>query len=93
MTRESLILFVKRILECGSTAKSTASLNQLKEILEMQNANSEMISLLNQTIISLPEAKTAAKEPTFTEESLRIAIRRAEDRKRREAEMASRGRC
>ena len=93
MTRESLILFMKRILECGSTAKSTASLNQLKEILEMQNADPEMIDLINQTLGGLPEAKSAAKAPAFTEESLRIAIKRAEDRKRREAEMASRGRC
>ena len=93
MTRESLLLFMKRILECGSTEKSTASLNQLKKILEMQNADSEMINLVNKTLVSLPEAKSVAKEPTFNEESLRIAIKRAEDRKRREAEMASRGRC
>ena len=93
MTRDSLIIFMKRILECGSAAKSNASLNQLKEILEMQNADNAMVDLVKQTLVSLPEAKSAAKEPTFTEESLRIAIRRAEDRKRREAEMASRGRC
>ena len=89
MTRETLILFMKRILECGSAAKSYASLNQLKEILEMQNADPEMISLVDQTIVSLPEAKSAAAEPKFTEESLRIAIRRAEVRKQRE----SMGRC
>ena len=84
---------MKRILECGSSVKSAASLNQLKEILETQNADAGMISLVNQTLESLPEAKAAASEPAFTEESLRTAIRRAEDRKRREAEMANRGRC
>ena len=93
MTRESLITFIKRILECGSVVRSSASLNQLKDILEAQNADAEMINLIKQTLNSLPEAKEAAADPKFTEESLRTAIRRAEDRKRREAEMASRGRC
>ena len=93
MNRESLMIFMKRILENGSQAKSSASLNQLKEILEMQNANPDMIELVSQTLVSLPEAKTAAKSELFNEESLRISIQRAADRKRREAEMASRGRC
>ena len=93
MTKESLILFMKRILKNGSSAKSSASLNQLREILEMQNADRELINLVRQTIKSLPEAKSAANEPKFTEESLRIAIRRAEERKEREREMADRGRC
>ena len=93
MTRDSLIIFLKRILEYGSTAKSSASLNQLREILEIQNADVEMINLVHQTLDSLPEAKEAARESAFTEENLRIAIRRAEERKRREAEMADRGRC
>ena len=93
MTGDSLMIFMKRILECGSVAKSTASLNQLKEILEMQNADAAMIDLVEQTLVSIPEAKEAAKEKTLTEESLRIAIRRAWDRKCREEEMAHRGRC
>ena len=93
MTRESLILFMKRILECGSAAKSAASLKQLKDILEMQNADPDMVKLVEQTIVSLPEAKAAAKETAFTEDRLKTAIRRAQDRKRREAELADRGRC
>ena len=93
MTRDSLIKFIKRILENGSESKSSASLNQLKEILEAQNADKAMVALVQRTLLSLPEAKADAKKSTFTEESLRIAIMRAEDRKRREAEMASRGRC
>ena len=93
MTRDSLILFMKRILECGSSAKSIASLTQLKNILEIQGADGEMTELVKETLNSIPEAKEVAKDPSFTEESLRIAFRRAEDRKRREEEMASRGRC
>ena len=93
MTRDSLIMFMKRILERGSSLKSAASLNQLKEILKEQNADAEMLELVQQAIINLPEAKSAAKEPSFTEESLRIAIKRAEERRRREAEMENGGRC
>lgn len=39
MTKDSLMLFLKRILECGSEAKSFAALHQLKEILELQNGS------------------------------------------------------
>ncbi len=93
MTKDSLILFMKRILENGSESKSCISLNQLKEILETQNADKALVDLVRQTLLSLPEAKAAAKESTFSEESLQIAIRRTKERKRREAEMANRGRC
>ncbi len=81
------------ILECGSEEKSWASLNQLREILETQKADVEMIDLVKKTLLNLPGAKTAAKEDPFTEEKLRIAILRSEERKRREAEMDQRGRC
>ena len=93
MARDSLIMFIKRILEYGSAEKSKASLNQLKEILEAQDADAAMVDLVQQTLESLPEAKAVAKEASFSEENLRIAIRRAADRKRREEEMAYRGRC
>ena len=93
MTEESLVLFMKRLLEYGSVTKTVTSLIQLKQILEMQNARQELVDLVQKTIVSLPEAKKAAMEDSFSEESLRIAIRRAEERKIREAEIASRGRC
>ena len=93
MTEESLVLFMKRLLEYGSVPKTVTSLIQLKQILEMQNARQELVDLVQKTIVSLPEAKKAAMEDSFSEESLKIAIRRAEERKIREAEIASRGRC
>ena len=93
MTRASLLVFMKRILECGSEEKSRASLNQLREILETQKADAEMIDLVKKTLLNLPGVKTAAKEDPFTEENLRIAILRSEERQRREAEMDQRGRC
>ena len=93
MTEESLLQFMKRILECGSVLKSRASLNQLKEILEAQNADPEMVRLVTRTLTSLPEAKAAAKEPELTEENLRTAIQRGEARIRRAEGAAVRGRC
>ena len=93
MTTQSLMLFMKRILESSSAEKAAASLHQLREILETQNADPEMVKLVTATIISFPEAKEAAKEPHFSEEELKIAIDRAEKRRLREAEMANRGRC
>ena len=94
MNKESLLLFMKRILECGSESRSKASLVQLKEILEMQNADAEMIALVDQTLDCVSDAKDAAKrEPELTEESLHTAYRRAEERRRREEEMMYRGRC
>lgn len=93
MTREALLLFLKRILEKGSPEKSIESLKQLRGILVLQNAGSEMIGLVDKTLESIPEAKVAAKKDSFSENELKIAFRRAEERKRREEEMARRGRC
>ena len=93
MDKTSLMRFMKRILESGSEKKSAAALNQLLEILKNQNAPMEMIRLVGETVESLPEAKSASKQGSFSEESLKIAIERANNRKRWEAEMANRGRC
>ncbi len=94
MNKDSLLLFMKRILACGSPEKSSISLIQLREILELQGADTELINLVNQTAESMPEVKEAAKkEFVLTEKSLLIAIHRAEARKRMEEEMRSRGRC
>ena len=93
MTRDSLLHFMKRILEKGSPEKSEESLRQLKKILEDQKASKEMISLVNSTLISIPEAKEAARKDSFSEEELRIAFKRASDRRRREEELARQGRC
>ncbi len=93
MTREALLLFMKRILERGSEQKSSASLRQLKEILMLQNADPSMVELVEKTLASLPEAKAEAAGPALTEEDLRVAIRRAEERRQRELAMADRGSC
>lgn len=92
MDKETLIIFIKRLLE-GSQAKASLSLCQLRQILETQGADPQMIKIVSDTIKSIPEAKIAARSSKFNEEELMIAIARAEDRRRREAEMADRGRC
>ena len=93
MTKFSLLRFMKRILEKGSPQKSEESLRQLRKILLDQNAAKEMISLVDSTLVSIPEAKEAAKKDLFSEEELVIAFRRAADRRRREEELARQGRC
>ena len=93
MTKFSFLRFMKRILEKGSPEKSEESLRQLRKILEDQKATKEMISLVDSTLVSIPEAKEVAKRDIFSEEELRIAFRRAADRRRREEEMARQGRC
>lgn len=93
MTQEDLFKFMKRILEKGSVEKSLESLRQLRKILEEQNAGIEVLKLVDSTIESVPEAKEEAVKDSFSKESLIIAFRRAADRRRREEEMAARGRC
>ena len=94
MNKASLLLFMKRILESGSELKSSVSLKQLIKILEMQNADREMIRLVEETLESIPEAKdTASYHDPLKEEDLMIAIQRAKDRKRREEAMMNMGRC
>lgn len=93
MTQEALLKFMKRILEKGSVEKSLESLRQLRKILEEQNAGIEVLKLVDSTIESVPEAKEEAVKDSFSKESLIVAFRRAADRRRREEEMAARGRC
>ena len=44
MTRESLILFIERILQSGSEQKAFGALHELHEILTRQNADNGLIS-------------------------------------------------
>ena len=93
MNKDTLLAFMQRILEDGSNLKSSIALKQLSAILESQNADPSMINLVQQTLEAIPEAKKAAQNPVFTEEKLQTALRRAEDRRRREAAAIRQGRC
>ena len=67
------------------------------ENIERQYAD-ELVTLIKDIIENTAEFQDVAKESKdnempLTKEDIAIALRRAEDRKRREAEMAARGRC
>ncbi len=93
MDKASLMQFLKRILGNGSAEKSAASLGQLRDILKAQNADVDMIRLVEATLANISEAKHEVIQTTFSEATLRTALERAQRRKQREAEMADRGRC
>ena len=94
MTKDSLLRFIKRIMEKGSQEKSGIALYQLREILDQQQADKDMIILIDNVLMSVPEVKeTAKKKDSLTEEDLKIAFNRALERRRREAELSRQGRC
>ena len=104
--KHELEIFIKRILTNGTTEKAKYSLEQLKSIIIMQalsvkednNAETgELVELLRAVIENTAEFQDVAKESKdnempLTKEDIRIVMRRVEDRKRNEAEMATRGR-
>ena len=104
--KHELEIFIKRILTNGTSEKAKYSLEQLKSIIIMQalsvkednNAETgELVELLRAVIENTAEFQDVAKESKdnempLTKEDIRIAMRRVEDRKRNEAEMATRGR-
>ncbi len=77
MKRERLFQFIKSLLECGDAAKSSLSLGELKRILTVQNADKELIDLVDRTLSGFPEVKEAAEKHALTEQTLNEAIKRA----------------
>ena len=104
--KHELEIFIKRILTNGTSEKAKYSLEQLKSIIIMQalsvkednnSETGELVELLRAVIENTEEFQDVAKEAKdnempLTKEDIRIAMRRVEDRKRREAEIATRGR-
>ena len=104
--KHELEIFIKRILTNGTTEKAKYSLEQLKSIIIMQalsvkednnSETGELVEFLRAVIENTAEFQDVAKESKdnempLTKEDIRIAMRRVEDRKRNEAEMATRGR-
>ena len=93
MNKKILLIFVKRILNSGSEEKASISLRQLKTLLEEQDAPKDTIDLLEQIIQSVPEMKEAARNAVLTEEDIKIAERRARERKARWIAARPYGRC
>ena len=92
MTVQSLMLFMKRILENGSAEKSSESLLQLENILRAQNADPAMVELVEKSRLFVSAAKEEANRPSFSDDSLRVMIKREEERKQREEQMSRSGR-
>ena len=93
MNRSTILIFAKRIFSSSSVQKATASLLQLKTLLEEQGAPKSDIDLLNKMIQSAPEMREIAKASNLSLEDVQIAERRAAERRQRELAARSYGRC
>ena len=93
MDKKTLLIFAKRIFNSSSVNKATASLRQLKTLLEEQGAPKEDIALLEKMLQSVPEMKNLDSKAVLTEEDVKIAYRRAKERKEREEAARYSGRC
>ncbi len=94
MDKKTLLIFAKRIFDSSSKEKATRVLEQLRAILIEQGVKSDCIGLIDTMISDAPEMKEiAAQKPFLTEEDIKIAERRADERRAREALAASQGRC
>ncbi len=93
MNRKTLLIFAKRIFSSSSQEKAINNLLQLQSILAEQGASEDDIQLVKTMIMSAPELKELAAKPDFTEEDIRIAERRAKERKAREEAAARYSRC
>jgi len=89
MDEKKLMIFLQKILENDASMKPAYALRQLKEILIEQKVSEQLISLVNTTIDSFPEAKEIARSQMMSKENIAIAKQRADARKLREAQMNS----
>ena len=87
MDEKKLMIFLQRILEGDSNIKIMHTLQQLKEIFIEQKISDDLITLVNEVIDSIPEAKEMAKTNMMSRKCVEIAKQRAEARKKREREM------
>lgn len=93
LNKEGLLIFIQQIIQNCSDNKAKYALEQFKEILESQGAPNDMIEIVDNAICSVPEVKKIAENKKLSQKDIEIAKERAEERKRREAEIAARGRC
>ena len=92
MTQNELLVFIQRIVESSSQTKSTYALKQLEEILRNQGADREMITIITNAQKGLPEVQQMAKVGELSKADIETAVRRAEERRRREEAMRHQGR-
>ena len=91
MDRERLMEFIRLIVGSGQTPGAAMfQLNQLAEILDRQEDTRHLAGTVRTASQDYPEVAAAAKSAPLNAEALQIAHRRAEERRKREAEMADR---
>ena len=93
MDKNTLLLFIQRIMASGSNERSKVIMEQLLAILIAQNADDELVELVKNVIYALPEVKEAARTSSLSEQVLAEAGERARRRKEYERLAALRGRC
>lgn len=94
MNKNTLLLFIDRIISNGSQEKALCSLKELQKIINQQKpSSSDIAELINKAVKSLPEIKSETYTHTMTEEDIEIAYRRALVRIQREEAAQYRGRC
>ena len=91
MDKERLMQFLSRILSANHYQTDTI-LKQFIEILENDKVDEDLINIVRNCIKSLPEATEIAKKQILSEHDVEIAVRKAEERIRKEEE-ERRGRC
>ena len=93
MDKKTLMIFAQRIFRSSSQEKAIISLRQLKKLLEEPGTDKNNLDLLDQMMESAPEMKAISGRILLTEEDVAIAVRRANERKAREAMATRFGRC
>lgn len=100
MNEKTLMDFITKIIANtkGNDEKTKNVLGELKKILESQNAEARFVSIVQKTIDSIPEIYDwASNDQIYSSQIdrayMRAEGRREEERRRREAELRSQGRC
>lgn len=91
MDRERLLEFIRLIVGSGQSAAAVVyQLRQLAEILDRQEETRDLAETVKAAADDHPEIREILQSSPMSEEALQTAHRRAEERRRRLAEMADR---
>ena len=95
MNERELLQFIERVIHnCGGDeVRLKYSLGQLKAILEEQNANVDVMKMISQAAINVPELSDFVNKQNITMDDLEEANKRGRIRRLREEEMKRGGRC
>lgn len=89
MDNDRLLEFIRLI---ALSKVGTGPLEELADILKNQG-EMDKAALVRKIIYDFPEVQSAVSDQPLTDEQLKIAHRRADERRRREDEAGRNGRC